>query len=167
MSFNGEFKVAGNTYSIIECSVPLYQKYDQKGKPASGVHSGRIRLILEGTDDGTLGNWMSDPTKKQDGKLSFFRVDQESTFKEISFEGAYIIALLENFTTDIEMSNALLTEEGTLNLDIGGSDDENKIWFKRRLKLLLASQHRTGMSYCMFVEITAEKIKIDGVEHQN
>jgi hypothetical protein len=167
MSFNAEFKVAGTTYSIIECSIPMHQKYDQKGKPASGVHSGRIRLILEGTDDGTLGNWMSDPTKKQDGKLVFFRIDQPSTFKEVKFEGAYIVALMENFTTDMEMSKALVTEEGAINLDIGKEDDENHIWHKLRLKLLLASQHRTRMSYCMLVEITAEKITIDGVEHQN
>ncbi len=167
MSFKGEFKVAGNTYSIIECGVPLQQKYDQKGKPASGVHSGRIRLILEGTDDGTLGNWMADPTKKQDGKLTFFRVDQDSTFKEVEFEGAYIITLMENFTLDVEMSKALLLEEGTLSQDVGKTDAEDQIRFKKNIKTLFASQHRTQMSYCMLIELTAEKIKIDGVEHQN
>ena len=125
MSFKGEFKVAGTTYSIIQGSIPLKQKYNQKGTPSSGVHSGKIKLILEGTNDGTLGNWMSDPTKKQDGKLIFYRTDQDSTFKVIEFEGGYIIDLIEHFTIDFAISESLTSKEDTISIDLSKTDSED------------------------------------------
>jgi len=167
MSFKGEFKVAGNTYSIIQCSIPIRQKYDPKGKPASGVYSGKIKVILEGTNDGTLGSWMADPTKKQDGKLLFYRVDQDSTFKEVSFEGAYILTLMEHFTSDYTLAESLMLEDDIINTDVGRDDTEEVQANKFDYRRLWACQQRTGMSYCMLVSLTAEKITIDGVEHQN
>ncbi len=167
MSFKADLQVAGNTYSVVQCHIPITQKYDQKGKPSSGVHSGQIKVILEGTDDGALGSWMADPTKKQDGKLTFYRIDQESVFKEIEFEGAYMMTLIEHFTTGTELVQSLLMEEDIVSVDITASDDEDAKQMKFNHSVLRNCQHRTGMSYCMMVSLTAEKIKIDGVEHQN
>ncbi|MDJ1503001.1 type VI secretion system tube protein TssD [Xanthocytophaga agilis] len=168
MSFKGEFKVAGNTYEVIQCHVPLSQKYDQRGRPSSGVHSGRIRIMLDGTADGALGSWMADPTKKQDGQILFYRTDQVDTvFKEVAFEGAYLMTLIESFTLDNESSSSLLLETELINTDIGPDETKDGESLKNSFRDLLGCQQRTGRSYCMLLRISAEKIKIDGVEHTN
>ena len=168
MSFKGEFKVAGNTYSVIQCSFHLKQKYGHNGKPASGVHTGSVTMILEGTDDGTFGSWIGDPTKKQDGKIIFYRADQADTkFKEVTLEWAYLMTLMESFILENEISQTLLMEGETIVTDIGPGDDEDKMTRKFASLDLLNCQKATGRSYCILLRISVGKITIDGVEHEN
>jgi Hemolysin coregulated protein Hcp (TssD) len=166
MSFKCELKVADKTFEVIQCLLPVSQRRNQRGRPASGVRAEEIELILEGTDDGTLSTWMADPTKKQDGNITFFRIDQDSRFKEIDFEGAYMMTLVEYFTVGNRTADFLGMQTDYFSPevdDIEVADDA----LKKSLNRLLYSQARTGMSYCTLVRISAERIKIDGVEHQN
>lgn len=166
MSFKATLAVAGKTYDVIQCHLPLSQKFDQKGKPVSGVLAGRIVLIVDGTDDGTLGSWMADPVKKQDGTITFYRVDQESKFKEVDFEGAYMMTLLENFTDDSQLFESLLLETDAISTD-QIADEAEEIIKNNARRRLLDCQRRTGRSYCMLIRLSAEKVKIDGIEHRN
>jgi|GEM_PF-697930 len=168
MSFKSEFKLQGNTYEIIQCRFSLKQKYSQNGKPASGVHSGMIRVIIEGAYEGTFDSWISDPTKKLDGKIIFYQVDQSDTkFKEVTIEGAYLISLMESFIVDHQITQALLLESGLIDTDIGPHDDVDRQMLKNALSELVKCQQATGRSYCALLRISAEKITIDGVAHQN
>ena len=168
MSFKSEFKVGGNSYDVVQAHFHLQQKYDHNNKPASGVHGGQIMVILEGSDDGTLGSWIADPTKKQDGRIIFYRADQQDTkFKEVVFEGAYLLTLIENFTIDNQTQQALLLQEDTIDLDVGPDDSKDARITKFCMKDLMECQQQTGQSYCILLRISAEKITIDGVEHQN
>lgn len=90
-SFNAEMSLDGKTFPVLTVSYGLYQATDESGKPSSGVRTHLIQLRLAGSDDETLPNWAVDAQKQFDGKITFFRIDEQSTFKELTFEQAYCI----------------------------------------------------------------------------
>ncbi len=156
MSFKCTLQVADKTFEVLECNVWLNQKFDKNGRPASGVQGGNIILLLEGSDDDTLGTWMADPTKKQDGVITFFRIDQDSKSKELEFKGGYAITLIESFIADDDVS--MIPE-----LEIATDDEQGRAKYSR----ILNFHRRTNNSYVIYFQISAQKIKVDGVEHDN
>lgn len=94
-SFSAELSVDGKSFPVLTASYGLYQATDESGKPSSGVRTHLIQLQVVGSDDETLPDWAIDPQKRLDGKVTFLRIDQESTFKELSFEQAYCVQYTE------------------------------------------------------------------------
>jgi hypothetical protein len=160
MSFKATIEVDSKTFDLMECTCKLQQKYDSSGKPASGIRGGILDLIMHGTDDDTFYSWMHDPTKKQDGKITIFRIDQGSKFKEIEFKNAYIISIAESFIEDEQIGYLdrehlinSLASDGLVNITV--------------YQDVVACQTRTNSSYLIYCSISAEIVKIDGVEHNN
>ncbi|MBS1948748.1 MAG: hypothetical protein JST47_13375 [Bacteroidetes bacterium] len=159
MSFKATIDVGGKTFELVHCESILEQKTDSAGRPSSGVHGGHIWIVVEGTADDTFGSWVTDPTKKQDGTITFFKIDQDSKFKEIEFKGAYLTYLIESFITDEDASDPKRLSGDELNFDYKPVE----IGFE----ILESVQKRTNMSYLILCRLSAEKIKIDGVDHDN
>jgi hypothetical protein len=157
MSFKATIDVGGKTFELIHCESVLEQKTDPAGRPSSGVHGGHIWIAVEGTDDDTFGSWVTDPTKKQDGTITFFKIDQDSKFKEIEFKGAYLTLMIESFITDEDISDLARREYFSASIP----DIEDGYIIMREV------QDRTQMSYIIVCRLSAEKIKIDGVDHDN
>lgn len=157
MSFRATLDIDGKTFEILECSSEVVQKSDSRGRPTSGVNGGIITLFLAGTSDDTFANWIMDPTSRKDGTITFFRIDQESKFKEIKFEGAYLTSLDESFITPEEN----LEELRVIVFYLHNTRD------KRKYNRIFEFHSRTSMSYVMHCRLSAEKITIDGVEHDN
>ncbi len=98
MSFKAEFEVAGNKYRVLHCSYSLQQDIDATGRPSSGVKGGTIQLEVESTDKTALTEWMVDPFKHQDGKITFYKRDSNQKSKELSFKEGYLVSYSETFT---------------------------------------------------------------------
>lgn len=98
MSFKAEFEVAGNKYRVLHCSYSLQQDIDATGRPSSGVKGGTIQMEVESTDKTALTEWMADPFKHQDGKVTFYKRDSNQKSKELSFKEGYLVSYTETFT---------------------------------------------------------------------
>ncbi|HVM86766.1 MAG TPA: type VI secretion system tube protein TssD [Puia sp.] len=157
MSFKAILDVGGKTFDLLYCSSEVFQKTDSSGRPVSGVHAGYIWFVIEGTDDDTFSSWASDPTKKQDGTVTFYRIDQDSTFKKIEFKGAYLNILIESFIVDEDISDPM--RWGYLVSDL-------KL-LEEIYELIKDIQVHSNTSYAIFFRLSAEKVKIDGVDHDN
>jgi hypothetical protein len=155
MSFKADLDLNGKTFEVLEFKSQLEQKYDQKGKPTSGVKGGSFYLIIAGTPEDTFAAWITDPTKKNDGTITMYRIDQNSKFKEYKFTGAYITRLIESFIIDDDIN----LQGRALHSTIPAVQE---VYEK-----VLSFQQRTQMSYIMYCEISAEKVTIDGVDHDN
>ena len=156
MSFTATLDLGGQKYELQECRCGFKQKRDILGRPESGVSGGIIRLLLEVNEDDTFATWIANPKKKENGKITLYRIDQESKFKQIEFEGAYLVNLVESFVSDGELN--MLEWEGT-----EFADEDMKGTFE----FIMDHQLRTRKSYIIYCRISAEKLKIDGVEHDN
>ncbi len=150
MSFKATLDIEDKTFELIYCASQLEQKTDGLGRPASGVRGGSIWLAIKGTSDDTFSAWASDPAKQQDGSITFFRFDQDAKFKKIEFKNAYLTDLVESFIAEEEFSR-----------------EESRSMDDAHARLIRQIQQRTKISYIILCNISAEKIKIDGVEHDN
>jgi hypothetical protein len=154
MSLNATIDVGGKTFPLVYCRSDLMQKADNTGRPSSGVHGGEIWIVIGGTADDTFGSWIADPTKKQDGTITLFK---DTKFKEIEFKGAYLTVMFESFIDEEDIGDqarrtSFLYDSGIIN---------------HALNLAREVHNRTQMSYVIVCKISAEKIKIDGVPHDN
>jgi hypothetical protein len=131
-SFSAELSIDGKTFPLLTVSYGLYQATDESGKPSSGVRTHLIQLRLTGSDDETLPTWAVDAQKRLDGKLTFFRIDEQSTFKELTFEQAYCVHYAERVapadSNDQNLPGSYLIEIGISPavLKIGGTKHDNQ-----------------------------------------
>ena len=156
MSFKAELDIGGKIFELRECRCSLRQVRDIQGKPDSGVRGGIIKMLFEGTEDDTFSSWICDPLKKESGSITLYRIDQESKFKQIEFEGAYLVNLIESFVTDNDISRLEWEEMAVADNDL-----------RDTFEFIMENHLRTRSGYLVFCRISAEKIKIDGIKHDN
>ena len=98
-SFSAQFSVDGQDYDVMSCNYSFGQSTDEKGRPASLVQGGNIFVQIVADDSDELMGWMVDPYKKTNGTITFKRIDQDSTFKELQFEDGYCVGYSESFSS--------------------------------------------------------------------
>ena len=166
MPFQATLTVEGKSFRVLECSHTLSQKYE-RGKPTSGVRGGVIILILDGTDEDLLGDWATGATVRKDGEIVFDRIDQQSSLQKLEFEEAYATMYLEFMTsTAIDAMAVYYSLVDSLATDTAGDDQFLAVMMANRRRLLAFVQ-RTRTSNCILLRLSAAKIKLDGIDHQN
>jgi hypothetical protein len=175
MAYEALLSVAGNDVKVFEFSVSLHQAVDNEGKPASGVFTGDIFLIVEGGND-VFFEWLCDQTRMESGNLKTKQTDQESTFVEYAFEKAFLTDIGESFIDDgggfQNEFNRVTNEENDNNQGLilmnrirGRELDYNPLmsaYSKAR-----GFQRRTANSYVLFFSLSCEKIRVRDIEHNN
>ena len=92
MSFYAKFFVDGGQpegYEVVAAGVAFGQTTDDKGRPNSTVYGSYIVVRVVDTSETELLKWMLDAWDRRNGKIQFFRNDQASVYKEISFTNGY------------------------------------------------------------------------------
>lgn len=97
MAFKAILNLDGKEYRLLHCNYELQRDVDPTGRPSSHVKGGTIHFELESTDDTSLWEWMINQWSHKSGSIVFYKREEESTMKELSFETAYIINYAESF----------------------------------------------------------------------
>jgi hypothetical protein len=155
MASSVTLELEDKSFEVLKCLCKCDQKFDQNGSPASGVSGGSISLLLAGTGEDDFASWIVDPTQTKSGTITFF-IDG-SSFKKIEFQNAFIVKLHESFYSE---GRAILnrSDRYTVFHDV----NENFIY-----EQVLDYQQRSGINYMIQCSISAGKISIDGVDHDN
>jgi hypothetical protein len=77
----------------------VYRETNVKGRPSSEPRWA-IHACFDAVDDTTITNWMIDPAKQFDGKITLYRIDQATKLKEIEFKKSYCVYLGDIFIVD-------------------------------------------------------------------
>jgi hypothetical protein len=156
MSFRATITVDEKTFEVLECVSDMEQAIDMKGKAISSVRGGDIRLVLRGTDEETIPAWASDKNKKLDGTITYYKIDvMEGKFREIKFEDGYITWFAESFMmadSDENFADAMLFQD----------DFDEEIF-----NMVQRVHKQFGASYLILCKVSAKKISIDDVKHDN
>lgn len=156
MSFRATLSLDGKTFDILECVSDMEQQIDKKGKAISSVRGGDIRLVLRGSEEETIPSWASDKNKKQNGTITYYKMDVlDAKFREISFEDGYITWFAESFVqadSDENFADAMVFQD----------DFDEEIF-----NMVQRVHKQFGSSYLMLCKISAKKISIDEVKHDN
>ncbi len=121
MAFKATFNLDGKTFTVQSCHYGFHQNIDSQGQPQSMVRGGTINVSIEGSDDNTIFNWMSDPHSFKDGKITFYKREQNSKLKDVEFKGAACIDYAESYdansSSPMMVSFTLSAKEITVNGD--------------------------------------------------
>ena len=128
MSFKATFKFDGGNddgYDVLSCNYSFNQAVDQKGQVASIVRGGNISVQVEASDDDSIVEWMIDPFKKVNGSITFMKLDQDSTMKEVSFEDGYCVQYSEVFNSSNNSPMLLSLTISAKKITVGTATHEN------------------------------------------
>ncbi|QDK80680.1 hypothetical protein EXU85_19540 [Spirosoma sp. KCTC 42546] len=167
MSFKATLTVEGKSFNVLQCSHVLKQK-NERGKVTSGVRGGSITLILDSTDEELFGSWATSSTAKKNGEIVFDRIDQQSALQKLEFEDAYALFYFELMSSENLTDIAAILD---VSNDVFTFDLTEKNLYLDRLfsatKTILNFAERTRIGNCILLRLSAAKIKLDGIDHQN
>lgn len=96
MAFRASLQLAGKEYDVLDCDYKLERDVDSKGRPASNVYGGKIRVLVESTEDTAILEQMVNQFKPISGSIVFKKGDEEAKMKELLWENGYIVSFEES-----------------------------------------------------------------------
>lgn len=102
MSFIAKLKLTGDEMNVLHCSFRLSQNTDATGKPTAVPQGGTVNLMVESDGSTDLFDWMISSTQTKSGTITFFRRDNMSKLKTLSFTDAHCVDYYEIFDHNSE-----------------------------------------------------------------
>ena len=96
MAFRATLSLGGKEFDVLDCDYKLKRDVDSKGRPASNIYGGKVRVHVESTEDTSILEQMVSQFKPISGSIVFKKGDEEAKMKELSWENGYIIEFEEN-----------------------------------------------------------------------
>ena len=87
----------GEPAEVLQCSYTMDRDTDQGGMPSTGVRGGKVSLTVKSTSETTLFDWMINPYAQKKGEIEFYKRNDPTPAKVLTFENAYIIEQGETF----------------------------------------------------------------------
>ncbi len=124
MAFRATLSLAGKEFDVLDCDYKLERDVDAKGRPASNIYGGKVRVRVESTEDTSILEQMVNQFKPISGSIIFKKGDEEAKMKELVWENGYIISFEESI--DVVGSNPMSTSfiVSAQVLKIGGAQYE-------------------------------------------
>lgn len=95
MSFRANLNLDGNEFDVIKCDYTIERDVDSKGRPASNLYGGKIRITVESTDKVEMFQTMAAQFKPISGSVAYKKDDEDATMKELKWTNGYIVCLEE------------------------------------------------------------------------
>ena len=99
MSVRAELTVEDNIYQVRRYYANIHRDNDEKGRPNSEP-TWTLHVVLDSLKDSTITNWMLDPKKLVDGKLTLYSLGDNSKFKVIEFKKSTCSLLMDFFNLE-------------------------------------------------------------------
>ncbi|GAF05239.1 type VI secretion system tube protein TssD [Saccharicrinis fermentans] len=96
MAFRATLSLAGKEFDVLDCDYKLERDVDSKGRPASNIYGGKVRVRVESTEDTSILEQMVNQFKPITGSVIFKKGDEEAKMKELTWENGYIISFEES-----------------------------------------------------------------------
>ncbi len=124
MAFRATLNLGGKEFDVLECNYKLERDVDVKGRPASNIYGGRVRVRIESTDDTSILEQMVNQFKPISGSIIFKKGDEEAKMKELIWENGYITSFEEGIEISGSSPMATTFEVSAQILKIGGAEFE-------------------------------------------
>lgn len=96
MAFRASLNLGNKEFDVLDCHYSLKRDVDSKGRPASNIYGGQIRIKVESTDDTSILEQMTNQFKPISGSITFKKGDEEAKMKELVWENGYLIEFDES-----------------------------------------------------------------------
>ncbi len=124
MAFRATLNFGGKEFDVLDCSYQLNRDVDSKGRPASNIYGGTVKVHLESTEDSLLLESMVSQFKPNSGSIVFKKGDEEAKMKELTWENGYIISFKEEIDVVGSKPMTLTFVVSAQVLKVGGAQFE-------------------------------------------
>lgn len=101
MALQGELRIGGRIYGVVECAYEFNQSVDETGKPVTRPKGGQITFVMPATSDDDLFfyKWMFNKTEVMAGYFRFvvYTSNNNRSYKTVEFTNAFCISLKDYF----------------------------------------------------------------------
>ena len=164
MAYSATINIGGGDINVLKVYHSVEQGIDAKGKPSTDVKSGKITIIIDGALAGPFTEWLSDPFAVKDGTITYYKVDEDSKFRELKFLGGMTRSYIEYLSPDISTMNDKDTgiNPFTFQMDLAYSDKLGIVY-----DAIHEYQNRSNIAYLAGLTFHADSITMNGVDHDN
>jgi hypothetical protein len=99
------------TLRVVRFYTTIKRQEDSKGRPATDP-VWRIYLLLDVSNDKTITNWMCDPEKMANGKITLYKIGEDSKYKEIRFTSCFCFKMRDFFNAGQSFSSTFIGVAG-------------------------------------------------------
>jgi hypothetical protein len=124
MAFRATLSLGGKEFDVLDCDYKLERDTESKGRPASNIYGGKVRVHLESTEDSSILEQMVNQFKPVSGSITFKKGDEEAKMKELVWENGYIISFEESIDVVGSKPMTLTFVVSAQVLKIGGAQFE-------------------------------------------
>ena len=124
MAFRATLNLGGKEFDVLDCDYKLERDVDSKGRPASNIYGGKVRVHIESTEDPSILESMVSQFKPSSGSIIFKKGDEEAKMKELSWENGYIISFEESIDVVGSKPMTLTFVVSAKVLKVGGAQFE-------------------------------------------
>ena len=97
MSFLAKLNIDGEEFTVLKCAFRVNQATDHNGMPSSHPVGGKIELSIESNIKLDFFEWSASSNATKDGEIVFFKRDNISSLKTVTFREAYCVEYGEEF----------------------------------------------------------------------
>ncbi|MDR1346839.1 MAG: type VI secretion system needle protein Hcp [Prevotellaceae bacterium] len=124
MAFRAVLNLGGKEFDVLDCDYKLERDVDSKGRPASNIYGGKVRIHVESTEDTSILEQMVSQFKPISGSITFKKGNEEAKMKELVWENGYIISFEESIDVVGSKPMTLTFVISAQVLKIGGAQFE-------------------------------------------
>jgi hypothetical protein len=124
MAFRAVLNLSGKEFDVLDCDYKLERDVDSKGRPASNIYGGKVRIHVESTEDTSILEQMVSQFKPISGSITFKKGNEEAKMKELVWENGYIISFEESIDVVGSKPMTLTFVVSAQVLKIGGAQFE-------------------------------------------
>ena len=132
-SFRCLLTLAGQDYPVVQCTYEFNQDTNERGRVATKVRSGLLKLHLDVPDGDQLLAWATNPHKKLSGHLTFEAIDRPIAHEQLSFADGLCVSYEETFQSGASPEGAYrcLLQIAAAKLSLGTVEKDN-VWAQTR-----------------------------------
>ncbi len=130
MALSAKLTIHGinETLDVIECDFGFQQETDYSGKPSVRPSGGMINIVFESISSDALVNWMISSTEKKEGEIAFYRKENESAFKKVSFKEGICVSYHEYFNNQDDTPMTIAITISSREIKVGMATPFKQIW---------------------------------------
>ena len=111
MIFTAKLSIdGGEEKEVLQASYKLDRDTDRNGQPSTTIRAGKVTITVKSGSDNTSFEWMTNPFAVKSGKIDFYKHNDPTPSKTLSFENAFIIEQGENFNVMDGEADSPMTE---------------------------------------------------------
>ena len=126
MAFKAKLLLKSSEYEALCCDYSFSRGTDAKGRPATNVYGGMIKIVIESNDDTDVVAQLMNQFEPFSGSITFNKGGDPTKLKELKWENGYIMVFSEYFDVTSKEPMKIYFEISAEKISMEGKEIDHK-----------------------------------------